>query len=90
MVVGGGAGLAALAGEVAKTVGAAREHGGELGELAQQLDSTWQRIVSVTAAMFGAGDIDAALANSSIYLEAFGHAVLAWIWLEQALAADGN
>lgn len=90
VVVNGGAGLAALAGEVAKTVGAARAHGGELGELAQQLDSTWQRIVSVTAAMFGAGDIDAALANSSIYLEAFGHAVLAWIWLEQALAADGN
>lgn len=29
------------------------------------------------------------LANSSVYLEAVGHVVLAWIWLEQLLAA-GN
>ena len=28
-----------------------------------------------------------ALANSSIYLEAVGHVVIAWIWLEQLLAA---
>jgi butyryl-CoA dehydrogenase len=27
------------------------------------------------------------LANASVYLEAFGHVVVAWIWLEQALAA---
>ena len=40
--------------------------------------------------MFAAGDIDAALANSVVYLEAFGHIVIAWIWLEQLLAADGR
>jgi hypothetical protein len=28
------------------------------------------------------------LANASVYLEAFGHVVMAWIWLEQALAAQ--
>jgi butyryl-CoA dehydrogenase len=27
------------------------------------------------------------LANAATYLEAFGHVVAAWIWLEQALAA---
>jgi butyryl-CoA dehydrogenase len=32
-------------------------------------------------------DMDAALANSSVYLEMFGHTVLAWIWLRQAIAA---
>ncbi|KAA0022323.1 acyl-CoA dehydrogenase [Antrihabitans cavernicola] len=90
VVVQGGAGLAAIAGEVTKTVVAAGELGGEPADLATQLDSTWQRIVSVTAAMFGSGDIEAALANSSVYLEAFGHAVLAWIWLEQLVAADGK
>ena len=52
--------------------------------------STWQRLVTVTTNMFGAGDIDAALANSVIYLEAFGHIVIAWIWLEQFVAADGQ
>jgi len=34
-----------------------------------------------------ASDANAALANSSVYLEMFGHTVLAWIWLKQALAA---
>ena len=33
-------------------------------------------------------DADAALANSSVYLEMFGHTVLAWIWLRQAIAAS--
>lgn len=33
-------------------------------------------------------DMDAALANSSVYLEMFGHTVLAWIWLRQAIAAS--
>ena len=32
-----------------------------------------------------AGDPERALANATVYLEAFGHVVLAWIWLEQAL-----
>jgi hypothetical protein len=36
--------------------------------------------------MFAAGDVDAALANSVVYLEAFGHIVVAWMWLEQLLA----
>ena len=41
-------------------------------------------------AMFGSGDVEAALANSVVYLEAFGHIVVAWIWLEQLLAANGR
>ena len=40
--------------------------------------------------MFGSGDIEAALANSVVYLEAFGHIVVAWIWLEQLLAVNGR
>ena len=30
------------------------------------------------------------MANSAIYLEAFGHIVIAWIWLEQYLATGGR
>ena len=37
--------------------------------------------------MFASGDVEAAMANSAIYLEAFGHIVIAWIWLEQYLVA---
>jgi len=34
--------------------------------------------------------MERALANATVYLEAFGHVVVAWIWLEQALAAHGR
>ena len=30
------------------------------------------------------------LANATVYLEAFGHLVLGWIWLEQFLAAENS
>jgi 3-oxoacyl-(acyl-carrier-protein) synthase len=54
------------------------------------VEPTWQRLIGVTGAMFGSGDVEAALANSVIYLEAFGHVVVAWMWLEQLLAANGR
>ncbi len=40
--------------------------------------------------MFGSGDVEAALANSVVYLEAFGHIVVAWIWLQQVVACNGR
>lgn len=83
-----GAGLAALGERVAVTVAAARS--GSVPELADQLDTAWQRLVAVTAGMFASGDVEAAMANSVVYLEAFGHIVVAWIWLEQVLAAEGQ
>ncbi len=85
-----GANLAALHRAVTESTAAAHRIGGELSEAATQLDTVIQRLVAVTAGMFAAGDIDAALANSAIYLEAFGHVVIAWIWLEQLLAAEGR
>ncbi|MDF3342046.1 acyl-CoA dehydrogenase [Mycolicibacterium septicum] len=83
----GGAGLAALGERIAATVSKAT---GAAPELAAQLDASWQRLVAVTGAMFASGDIEAAMANSAVYLEAFGHIVVAWIWLEQYLAAEGR
>ena len=56
--------------------------------LAAQLDANSQRLVAVTVGMFGSGDVAAALANSVIYLEAFGHVVVAWMWLEQYVATE--
>jgi alkylation response protein AidB-like acyl-CoA dehydrogenase len=85
-----GASLAAVGDAVAATIAAANAAGGEAAELAAQLDATWQRLVAVTTGMFGSGDVEAALANSVIYLEAFGHIVVAWMWLEQLLAANGR
>ena len=90
VVANGGAGLAAIVGAVSETVAKATARGGELAELAAELQSVWQRLAGVTASMFASGDIDAALANSAVYLEAFGHSVIAWMWLEQLVAADGR
>ncbi|MUL82793.1 MULTISPECIES: acyl-CoA dehydrogenase [unclassified Mycolicibacterium] len=93
----GGAGLAALGERIAATTAHARSNQGSAAasagaapELAAQLDAAWQRLVSVTGAMFASGDVEAAMVNSAVYLEAFGHIVVAWIWLEQLLAADGH
>jgi alkylation response protein AidB-like acyl-CoA dehydrogenase len=85
-----GASLMALNAVVSETVSATVGLGGELAQLAGQLESAWQRLVAVTTAMFGSGDIEAALANSVAYLEAFGHIVIAWMWLEQLRAAHGQ
>ncbi len=48
----GGASLAALGEAIAQTVDAATAAGGEAAELAARLDTTWQRLVEVTTAMF--------------------------------------
>lgn len=83
-----GASLVALGERIAATVSAARSS--VASDLAGQLDAAWQRLVAVTGAMFASGDIEAAMANSAVYMEAFGHIVVAWIWLEQFLAAEGQ
>jgi len=85
-----GASLMALNTAISSSVSEASAAGGELAELAAQLNLAWQRVVAVTGLMFASGEIDAALANSVAYLEAFGHIVIAWMWLEQFRAAHGQ
>ncbi|MFM0289175.1 acyl-CoA dehydrogenase [Paraburkholderia megapolitana] len=54
---------------------------------AQALDAAMKRLATVTQALWQTGDPQLTLANATIYLEAFGHIVLSWIWLEQAIVA---
>lgn len=61
-----------------------------LSSYATALSDVLKAIEDVTASLHAAGDLDKTLANATLYLEAFGHIVLAWIWLEQALAAVGK
>ena len=90
VVADGGAGLRLLA----ETIGAAvaRAEGGDLAvvEHAAAVDAATRRLVEVTKLLWSAGDPAATLANSSLYLEAAGHVVVAWMWLEQLLAAAGK
>jgi butyryl-CoA dehydrogenase len=84
VVMQGGAGLALLAETIGRTT--ARAAGTEWEPFAADLDATVARIGAVTATLWSAGDPAVTLANSTAYLEAAGHAVVAWLWLEQALA----
>ncbi|MEC4719392.1 acyl-CoA dehydrogenase [Noviherbaspirillum sp. CPCC 100848] len=82
----GGAAFKAFGGEVQKTIAKA----GEMPDLAaygNALGAALQRIEKVTQSLYAAGDMNKTLANASVYLEAFGHAVVAWMWLQQALVA---
>ncbi|MBN3819023.1 acyl-CoA dehydrogenase, partial [Paraburkholderia sp. Se-20369] len=50
----------------------------------------WARLRDVTRQLGAIGDPQARLANASVYLEAFGHLVVAWLWLDVTLAAQGQ
>lgn len=83
-----GALLATMAEEIRATVGAARPS--QVRQLAcygNALDAAWRRVEEVTEALYAAGDLNKTLANATVYLEAVGHVVVAWIWLQQAMAA---
>jgi alkylation response protein AidB-like acyl-CoA dehydrogenase len=90
MVMQGGAGLQLLTRTIGDTADRAGKAGGEMAELGAQLRESSERIGRTTLAIWSAGDIEVSLANASLYLEAVGHVVMAWIWLEQLLAAEGK
>jgi hypothetical protein len=75
---------------VAATVERAGAAGGASAAHGAALAAAYERLVSVTREIWADGDRDVALANASYYLEAFGHLVVAWLWLEQELAAEGR
>ena len=84
-----GAGLALLSATVQATaeraqgVSALAEHA---GALLRALD----HLVAATQSAWSTGQPDEALANATPYLQAFGHTVLAWIWLDVALCAQAQ
>ncbi|HEY8706799.1 MAG TPA: acyl-CoA dehydrogenase, partial [Burkholderiaceae bacterium] len=86
VVMQGGAGLALLAGKVEATIERARAVP-PLAEHAEALTTALKHLGSATKAAWATGDPEEALANATPYLQAFGHTVLAWVWLDVALCA---
>ena len=82
----GGAGLALLAEAMEATCARAEA----FPTYAEAVRTTVARVVDVTREVWEAGDAKLSLANASVYLEALGHAVIAWVWLEQMLACSGK
>ena len=86
--MGGGASVKALAGRVMADVSAAHQMA-SLEAFAEMLATELAETVATTRklAVATADDPKRALANATIYLDMFGHVVIAWMWLRQATAA---
>ncbi|WP_210756943.1 acyl-CoA dehydrogenase [Azohydromonas sediminis] len=87
VVMDGGAGLRLLATRVNATIERAGHVEG-LAAHANALAAALHKVGAATKAAWATGVPEEALANATPYLQAFGHVVLAWIWLDVALAAQ--
>lgn len=86
----GGAGLKQLVRLIADTAQRASTHS-QLDHLRQPLEQLVTALQGVTVGLLtdlAQGKVNVALANSALYLKAFGHTVIGWRWLEQAIRAD--
>jgi len=80
-VMQGGAGLKLLAHRIDATIARAlpqARHATHANALAQAL----QRLGAATRSAWATASAEDALANATPYLQAFGHTILAWLWLD--------
>ncbi|MEY4712754.1 MAG: hypothetical protein RIS88_2204 [Pseudomonadota bacterium] len=80
----GGRGLKLLAGRIDATIAQAL-HRPALAAHANALAQALQQVGATTQAAWATGDAGDALANAVPYMQAFGHLVLAWMWLDLLL-----
>ncbi len=85
----GGRGLQLLADRINATIEKARPQPA-LKERADALAQALARVGAVTQAAWATGNPTEALANAVPYMQAFGHVVLAWTWLELSLAVGAS
>ncbi len=81
----GGAAFDILCGEIESTVAAAS--GTAFEREASQLHIAVEGLRETTATLLACDDTTLRLANATLYLDATGHIVIAWFWLQQALVA---
>ena len=81
----GGRGLELLAARMQATMAQAAAVP-ELAAHAEALGKALQHVASATRAAWSTGKPLDALANAVPYMQAFGHTVLAWIWLDVSIA----
>jgi alkylation response protein AidB-like acyl-CoA dehydrogenase len=84
--MGDGAALKLLLARMDETIGKA-EAEADLRAEAAALKAAAGALVEATATVLACVDLNVGLANATLYLDAFGQVVVAWLWLEQALAA---
>ena len=89
VVMDGGAGFKLLARRVGATTDSAGRVDG-FASHANALATALQKLGAATQSAWATGVPEEALANATPYLQAFGHVVLAWLWLDVALAAQAH
>jgi len=62
----------------------------DLAEDAKALTTALQKVTQATQMAWSTGQPQEALANAVPYLQAFGHLVLAWIWLDVSASCRGE
>ena len=85
----GGRGFDLLAARITATAARA-SHLPELASHADALADALQQVSEATRAAWATGQPGEALAHAVPYMQAFGHTVLAWIWLDVALAVQAS
>lgn len=81
VVMQGGAGFTLLAARMQATIERAQSHQ-DWAQAAQALSSALTQIASAASKVWAQGDPAIAMQNAVAYMEAFGHTVLAWMWLD--------
>ena len=90
VVMDGGKGLQLLAARINATIERALR-GARTGRARPtRWPRRWRSSARATKAAWATGEPEEALANATPYLQAFGHVVLAWIWLDVALCAHAR
>jgi alkylation response protein AidB-like acyl-CoA dehydrogenase len=86
VVIDNSAALHALGAEIQSTI---TQSPTELATEATALAAAWQRTLSLTQHLVAARATQpkAALADATLYLDMFGHVIIAWMWLKQASVA---
>ena len=82
----GGAAVSILRQEIQGTIDSAISHS-ELTSFCEQLETSLLQVEETIDVVGKADDPSLALANATIFLDAMGHLVIAWMWLKQAVAA---
>jgi len=80
-----GRGLALLGQRMQATISRAQQQA-PLAEHARALAEALQQVQAATLSAWSTGNPAEALANAVPYMQAFGHVVVAWLWLDVALA----
>ena len=92
VVMNNGAALKQLSELIMATCKQAAAHP-ELNDLREPLEKLLAHLGKVTIALLGDlgnGKVNEALANSALYLKAFGHMVIGWRWLQQSVHAQNG